>query len=167
MAVLCILLSAVCLADYRTYRIPNALILVILLYGMGYRYRDTGGFGPVEYLMTGLTVLLLLYPLFRIGVLGAGDVKLFGVTAGYLSWQKSFCFLFISLLVAAILSVFRLMKERNVKERLEYLCAYLLEIGRTGRFGMYFEDRAMARDAGICLAGPVLVSWLLHVGGVY
>ena len=167
MAVLCVLLSAVCLMDYHSHRIPNRLILVILLYGLGYRYWDTGGGGLAAYLLIGTAVFLLMYPLFKIGVIGAGDVKLFSVTAGYLSWQKSFCFLFISLLIAAMISICKLVKERSGRERCQYLGSYLIQVGTAGHFKMYFDDCTQARKAGICLAGPVLISLLLHMGGAY
>lgn len=167
MAVLCLMLSVVCLMDYRRTRIPNGMIVTIFLYGLGYRYWDAGGSGLTAYLINSFLVLLLLYPLFKIGAVGAGDVKLYSVTAGCLSRQDIPCFLIVSLLIAAMFSILKLIKERSGRERMAYLWSYLAEVGRTGHWRLYFSNAAEARRAGICLAGPALFSLLLHIGGMY
>ena len=167
MAILCLLLSAVCLSDYRNARIPNRMMLIILFYGMGYRYWDAGGSGLLEYVSTCFFMFLLLFPLFIIGVIGAGDVKLYSVTSGYLSGQVLSCFLIISLLLSAVFSIIKLIREGFGRERLLYLCSYLAEVSRCRCWREYFRDASDARRAGIPLAGPVFLSLLLHVGGVY
>lgn len=167
MAGLCLLLSTVCLSDYRNARIPNRMILLIFLYGIGYRYWDSGGRGAAAYLVSGAAVLLLLYPLFKIGAAGAGDVKLISSTAGYLSGREISRFLIVSLLIAAVISIFKLIKERSARERFGYLCSYFADVIRTGHFKLYLRDRTEAKKAGIRMAGPVLLSLLLHMGGVY
>ncbi len=167
MAILCLLLSAVCLSDYRNTRISNKMILIILFYGMGYRYWDAGGRGLTEYVINCFFIFLLLFPLFIIGVIGAGDVKLYSVTSGYLSGQELPCFLLISLLFSAIFSIIKLIREGGGRERMLYLCSYLAEVSRCRRWKEYFHDASEAGRAGIPLAGPVFLSLLLHVGGVY
>lgn len=166
MAVLCIFVAAVCLTDYRRTRIPNRMILLIFLYGLGYRYWDAGGSGAAGFLSNCILVLLLLYPLFKIGAVGAGDVKLFSVTAGCLSRQDIPCFLVSSLLIAALISLIKICRERSGKERFIFLCAYLSDVCRTGHFSLY-PAAAETKRAGVCLAGPVFLSLLLHIGGVY
>ena len=167
MAVLCVLLSVVCLADYRNARIPNGMIAIIFLYGLGYRYRDTGGEGPTEYLINSILVLLLLYPLFKIGALGAGDVKLFSVAAGCLSRQEIPCFLIVSLLISAMISLIKICRDRSGRERMYYLCSYVTDICRTGQWKLYLNNAAETGKAGVHLAGPVFLSILLHAGGAY
>lgn len=167
MAVLCMLLSAVCLTDYRSGRIPNILTLAVFLYGLGYRYWDAGGRGAGSFLGGSFLVLLILYPLFKIGTVGAGDVKLCAATAGYLSGQTVVWFLLFSLLTAAGISLIKILREQCGRERFGYFCAYLAEVCRTGRWRLYFDDRKAMRKAGVCLSGPVLFSLLLHLGGVY
>ena len=82
MVALCLLTAAVCLSDYFTRRIPNLILLIMMTIGILYRWQQMGAGGiPFCLFQTGI-VILLFYPLFRIGALGAGDVKLFGVAAG-------------------------------------------------------------------------------------
>ena len=167
MAVLFIMLSVICLTDHYRTRIPNSMMALLFLYGLGYRYWDAGGNGIAGYLINCVFVFLLLYPLFKIGTVGAGDVKLFSVTAGYLSRQELPCFLIISLLIAAIISIVKICRERCGRERLVYLCSYLVQVCRTGHWKLYFDNEAEMLKTGVCLSFPVLVSILLHIGGVY
>ena len=167
MAVLCFLLSVVCLTDYRNARIPNGMIMIIFLYGLGYRYRDAGGGGLTEYLVNSILMLLLLYPLFKIGALGAGDVKLFSVTAGCLSKQVVPCFVVVSLLISAMISLIKICRDRSGRERMRYLCSYAAGVCRTGQWKLYLNNVADSGKAGVHLAGPVFLSILLHVGGAY
>lgn len=167
MAVLCVLLAVICLYDYLASRIPNGVVGAILLYGLGYRYWDAGGRGIFDYFVSFLTVLVLMYLLFKIGTIGAGDVKLYAAAAGYLSGRALACFLFYSLLFAAMFSLIKMWREGIGKERVFYFCSYLKEICRSGQWKLYFSDRAEMARAGICLSGPALLSFFLHLGGVY
>lgn len=167
MVVLCGFLAVICLFDYRHARIPNWIVLMILFYGLGYRYWDAGGDGVRAFLLSCLIVLLCFYPLFKIGTIGAGDVKLYAAAAGYLSGQTLVYFLFYSLLIAAVISIFRILKERSGRERIGYLCSYLADILRTGQWQLYYKNCLEGQNRGICLSGPILFSILLHLGGVY
>ena len=109
----------------------------------------------------------LLYPFFKLGALGAGDVKLLGICAGFLQYDKILHFLFFSLLAAAIFAMIKLIREQNARERLAYLREYLADVARSGKWSLYIENEREARKIGIALAGPILVSVFLHIGGVY
>ena len=137
---LCAFLCCACYHDYRYRKIPNLLVVIILIGGFGVKlyHRDFRGLGAVACVVA--VTILLLYPFFRWGALGAGDVKLLGVCAGYLSCDKVLYFIFFSLLIAAVISIVYLMIKRDVKEY---------------------------RKTRMPLAGPVLGSILLCMGGVY
>lgn len=203
MVVLCLLLAVACLYDYLEARIPNWLIVMISLFGLGYRYWDAGGIvGAVGFLEGSFIMLLCFYPLFKIGTIGAGDVKLFASVAGYLSGQTRVCFLFVSLLIAALISIVFILREKSAGERLRYLCAYMQDVRCQGKWELYEYGRGEAgpggdrenrgeagsggnreargengpggdREAGrkgakgVRLAGPVLLSVIMHMGGIY
>lgn len=167
MAVLCILLSAVCLWDYCTDRIPNRMILWIFLYGIWYRCRDGGGRGLADYLIICIIVCLIFWFFFKIGALGAGDVKLFSVAAGYLSGRTAVRYLMISLLIAAMISLMKIITEHNARERAGYLYSYLTGVLSSGQWSLYLDNLSDARPVGVHMTGPALLGILLHVGGVY
>ena len=70
--------------DIKTRRIPNlillpALLLAVILHSIG------GGIDGLINTAGGLTVgLAMLFPLYAMGGMGAGDVKLLGVVGGFL-----------------------------------------------------------------------------------
>ena len=167
MSILCLLLTVACIWDYRKRRIPNVLMVVMFVFGV--LYVGVGG-GLKELLLFPaecLAIMLLLYPLYKIGALGAGDVKLFGVCGAYLPREKFWCFLFVSLLIAAILSLIKMLIQCSAVERITYFCEYIAEIVRKGRLQLYIADEKEKRKNSICLAGPILGSVLMYIGGIY
>ena len=166
MAVLCAMLMAACWYDYRKKKIPNLLILVVLVYGVGWRLWWEGMIGSLFYLGQAAAVMIPMYFLFQIAVIGAGDVKLFGVTAGFLPFNKLFLFLFVSLLIAAVLSLIKLMKHKDFVKRMRHVFCYLAAAMRNG-WAFYPESGMELPEAGICLSGPIFVGLLFYLGGVY
>lgn len=138
LGVLCAFLAAACGYDYRERRIPNYLVIGMAVAGAGWRFYHERAPGSFWYLGQAVLVMAVLYPFFMAGGLGAGDVKLLGVTAGYLPAEKILGFLFCSLLIAAMISLVKILKKADRRIR-----------------------------GGVRLSGPVLVSILLFLGGVY
>ena len=165
--VLCILLAIACCFDYKTHRIPNWLIVCCMFAGLGYRLISGGHKGGLEYLASALLTTILLYFVFWIGAIGAGDVKMLGVCAGFFPWNKVLYFLFFALMIAAVIALFKMYLERNMKDRLYYLGEYLWDVFRCGRWKLYFAGEREGARAGICMAGPVFCSALMYMGGMY
>ena len=165
--VLCILLAIACCFDYKTHRIPNWLIVCCMFAGLGYRLISGGYKGVLEYLASALLTTILLYFVFWIGAIGAGDVKMLGVCAGFFPWNKVLYFLFFALMIAAVIALFKMYRERNMKDRLYYLGEYLWDVFRCGRWKLYFAGEREGAGAGICMAGPVFCSALMYMGGMY
>lgn len=167
MAALCVMLLAACWFDYRKRKIPNALIMIIAFLGVVLGFLSHGATGIATFVSRTILVMGLLYFLFKIGTLGAGDVKLFGVTAGYLPFEKILYFLFVSLLIAAIISLIKLLKNKNLAERLEIFMKYSADVWKSRSLKLYPAECASDSYRGICLSGPILLSLLLYLGGVY
>lgn len=167
MAALCVFLTAACSYDYRDHRIPNYLIVLMAVLGAGWRFRSGGPPEMLSCVGGGALLLILLYPFFRIGAVGAGDVKLLAVTAGYFPLEKILYFLFFSLLIAGVISLYRMWKEKSFGRRMEYLRRYLTDTARNGSWRLYPENEEDRSKTGVCMSGPVLLSVLLYLGGIY
>lgn len=167
MGTLCAFLLIACYFDYRYRRIPNLLSGTMLAAGLVRSYLLHGRSGILIFVFAGLVLLLILYPFFKLGALGAGDVKLFGICSGYLAYDKILYFLFFSLLIAAIISLIKIITEHNAKERFRYLGDYFLEVVRSGQWHLYIKNKQEGYKSGIPLAGPILCSVLMSIGGVY
>lgn len=167
MVVLCAFLGAACYYDYRYSRIPNWLVCCIGGLGVTGVLYSGNLLMALRYFGVAVFVALVFYPIFRIGCMGAGDVKLFSVCAGFLPGSSFLYFLFFSMAFAAVFSLVHFITQSDAKERFLYLWAYIQQVAGSGKWQLYFQSKEECRRAGICLAGPILASILLHVGGVY
>jgi len=120
-----------------------------------------------------LCVAAMLYLLFMSGMLGAGDVKLCAVAVLYLDGKESIRFLAAGFLVAAVVSIGKMVVCKNVRERITYFFSYIAEILRTGKIRLYFkeelalvEKKAVMHMAGPMLAGLVISKWIGQTGGI-
>lgn len=167
MTVLCASLFVVCLFDYRKGKIPNLSVLAVLAAGVGRSVFFCGLKGLGVYLLVAVAALLFLYPFFRIGGLGAGDVKLLSVCAGYFPVCRICYFLFFSMLISVLFSIVKLYREHGARERVAYFCEYCAAVARSGKWRLYLPEKNARKFTGICMSGPILCSVLLGLGGVY
>lgn len=167
MVILCVLLCVACFFDYRQSRIPNWLVIISLSAGAARALYLEGLAGVISFFLQGGMVVLAFYPLFRIGTMGAGDLKLFGVCCGYLPEDRILSFLFFSLLYAAVHSFIRFTRREDCLERFSYFFSYLREVADSGEWKLYWHDREERKRAGICMAGPILLSMIMFMGGLY
>ena len=107
-------------------------------------------------------------------MIGGGDVKLLGISSGFFGGRSALYFVFFSLLVSAVFSLIKMLARRQFAERFRFLGNYLkniyrnLESGEKGKcLELYMTDRNEKVRCGIAMSGPVLISALLHLGGVY
>lgn len=167
MVVLCAILGIVCIFDYTRGKIPNLFPAGLVLWGMFESYLRSSLRGVGQYFLVTVVVLFVLYPLFRIGGLGGGDVKLLSVCAGYFPVSKIVQFLFVSMLISAVFSIIPLLKEGNVRERVTYFCSYCAAVARSGKWQLYLPEKSGGKFRGVCMSGPIFCSVLLCLGGVY
>lgn len=73
--------------DLRQRRIPNGLVLAGLAAGLAVHLWGGGGWGLLNALGGSLLLLGLTFPLFALGWLGAGDVKLLTAVGAFVTWH--------------------------------------------------------------------------------
>ena len=82
---LVVLLALACVSDLRTRRIPNLLVLVTVIAGIVVAVSTTSWSAGLIQAGTGLgTGLVIWLPFYALGMLGAGDVKLFAAASTFL-----------------------------------------------------------------------------------
>ena len=116
-----VLLGMVCVAaltDLKSSRISNKQILTGLWIGLILKIMS-GGISGLAMCFLSLTVTgIITYLLWRIGTFGAGDAKLLTVIGGMTDIQTGMYILICSLFVAAIASVYILVRYRHQRRHL-------------------------------------------------
>ncbi len=167
MVFLCPFLGIACLWDYSERRIPNMIPAGIWGLGMLYGYYMSGWKGLSEYFINLVIVTLILFPLFRLGMLGGGDVKLIAVSSGFFSGKDAAIFVIITFVVSAVPALIRIIRTRGIGRRFAYFGSYLNGIIVKKDAEMYIGEKEERHRAGIAMSGPILISAVLHWGGVY
>ena len=64
--------------DFGNGRISNRLIVSGLIWGLAFRLLGEGSAGAVHFLMN-ISIPVILFLLFSLHIMGAGDIKLFSI----------------------------------------------------------------------------------------
>ena len=155
---------AAVLCDLDKGKIPNGLILLALAAGFGWQVSMYGAAGLLHFLGGMMLPVLLLGGLFYFRMMGAGDMKLWAVVGGFLGPQRAVYCMIASLFVGAVLSIFVLLKRRNLKTRLLYFCSYI-QRQQNGVWEPYLNEKD--QDGRFHFAIAILGGILLCEGGVY
>lgn len=99
--------------DGRQLRVPNWITFPMVLAGVAF-HGASAGWSGLQFSVSGLCIgLLCLLPLYSVGGMGAGDVKLMAGIGAWLgssvTWQ-AFC---VSVVVGAVMAVMMVLARRN------------------------------------------------------
>lgn len=111
--VLLIILAIAVAQDICSMKIKNELIFIGLFLGMIFRLGREGVSSLVPGMWNILFPVLIFYLIFRIGVIGAGDIKLFSVIGSFLSFQDLVRSMVSAFLLGAVISLVVLLRNRN------------------------------------------------------
>lgn len=168
-SVLLLLLLLSAFADLKTDRIPNGFILLGIFIGVCGSLCTGRTF--LEIIGSVSLAFLLLYPLYKIGVLGAGDVKLIMMIGSFCTAGELLVILAGAFVIGAVFSLVKLLVEHNGRERLCYFIDYLSDVVRSGHWKIYGEDLVqdyhVYRRNKIHFAVPILFSAVMRTGGLF
>ena len=169
--VLLVLLFLAAVWDFCCGKIPNMLVVTGICYGI---IRLLSENEILRYISGIIIPLIVFFPLYKIGVIGAGDVKLFSMLGFYLLCSELIYCIFISFLLGALLSILSFIRYENFLERMSYAFSYLKDCICQGHFRYYYLDSkgnilsdSECSRTKIHFAIPIFISVLLHVGGVF
>lgn len=157
------------MADLKTDRIPNGFILLGIACGIACSLISGRALPGI--LASVFSAFLLMYPLYKIGAFGAGDVKLFVLIGSFQNIGEATAILAGAFVIGAGFSLVKLAVEQNGRERLQYFFSYLREICRTGHWKVYGEDLKQDYHTycknKIHFAVPILFSVVCRIGGLF
>ena len=135
---LLVILAAAVVQDFMYMKISNRLILMGILFSLAFGLT-TGGPKQVIYVLANLSFpVIVLYLLYLLGVLGAGDIKLFSIIGGFTNFRLLISCMFFSFVAAAVIAVCKMLYNRN-------FCGSLL------RAGTYFRCQSQSSADGAAI----------------
>ncbi len=154
------ILLAAAYYDWKENRIPNVLCLFAA--GLGMLLLFTGGQGDqlIRWGTTAIILFFLLFPLWLLRVIGAGDIKL--ILTGVFFLKKDIgLFLSCGGIALAMLSLFYMIRRKNLKRRCLLFYGYVMECIREQRIKPYpfFKNRDVS-DGGIQVSYGLLLGQL-------
>lgn len=153
--------------DYLFHKIPNALIAVMFVTCVFYTCLTAGPLSILRMLLRMVITIVVFYSFFAIGALGAGDIKLLAVCSGFMTGTRAVWFVFISFVIASVIGVMGLLFKKEFGKRIRRLSMYIKSIIETGKPERYHCNTEAALKAGVALAGPMFISALIGIGGLY
>lgn len=168
--ILLLILVVAAVMDVLFDKVYNEWILVSIGAGLSYAAWQGGKIGLLGAVISMTIPVIILYPLFMIGGLGAGDIKLLAAVGCFLTRREIMICLGISFLIGAAMSLLKMAAERNFLQRMKYLLSYILDVFKSGEWKFYGQDiqeRKSRKEGRIHFALPILLSVVLYKGGAY
>lgn len=113
--------------DVRTNKIKNQGILCLYLFGLLFRLQDFQLANLSQVAINLLLPIILLYPLFLLHVLGAGDIKLFSAIGLFLNTNSLLYWIGYSFVLGALIGLALLLYRGELVASMKRLYGYLLE----------------------------------------
>ncbi len=157
--VLLIILLLAVLMDFCCDRIPNSLIVTGMALAFWAQGSSCGMQGIMQAILGMAAPIILLFVLFRIGTLGAGDVKLLAVAGAFLGLQDSMLCIIVSFVIGAVLSLAKMCLHGNYVTRMQYLAGYVFQLIQSGTIRRY--EHTDEPGSSIRFSLPVLFSVLV------
>lgn len=153
--------------DIRERRIPNRLVVSGAVCGLGLLILTApeGGAAAAAagYLLRIFLILFLCFPLFLFRMIGAGDIKLMALTAGYLGLADGLRVIVCGGIAGAVLALAKLLAWGNLFRRFRYLFAYFWRMFLTKEIVPYYRAERDGYEAVIPFAACLLAGYLWHL----
>lgn len=164
--VFCLLMIPIVFCDIKYHRIPNVFIVVGLVSAFFGRFWQQGIIGVGMSLMSMMLPFFLLFPLFVMRMIGAGDIKFLCMLAIMLVPAQVIFLLFYACFIGGLWAAVKIIREKSFRRRFVYLKNYVVNNIAGKSVEKYFRKEEGYRDT-ISFALPIGLSYLLHLGGMY
>lgn len=159
MIIFFVLLTAASIDHFKGI-IPNWLNLAGLIIGIGYNCYTSSYLNVILRIGISIVVFAVLYLFFMIGCIGAGDIKLIMVMCIYVGLYDFVKILLISLIVAAVISVYKMIKYRILWFRVEIFVSYLQKCIQNRNI-LPYEGAYDSNQAIIHMAVPLFIGYCI------
>lgn len=138
------MLTAAVVLDLYSERVPNLFIVLCSITSVYLNVQKMGIWGFASFLFRLLWPILLLFIVYLIGAIGAGDVKLLAVLSTYMDSKKILYIMVISSFFGVAIGIFRIILKGQLVEKMKDLLFYL----KTSPFSMQSSAFFQLKDRG-------------------
>lgn len=150
-------------SDIKTYKIKNQLTLFFMFVGVMTNSYLQGIVGFWDSLL-GITVpVILLLVLFKLRMLGAGDIKLFSSIGAIMGRKFVLETLVYTALAGGILAVIIMIVKKNGTRRWRYLMTYLKYVLLTHFIPSYREFSIMGKEEVVPFSCSIVMGVLVKI----
>ncbi len=154
--------------DIREYRISNRYLGLVLIAGIGGALAF-GGDNAADrmlhlagFMIRLFIVVILGFPIYRRGMIGAGDVKVAALLAAWLGIRDGLEALVTGFMLGAVLALIKMLHQGSIVKRFLYLSAYIRRSFQSRMTEVYYDPSRDGKEAviplGACFfAGAVAV----------
>lgn len=101
--------------DFKSMKISNRLILTGLLLSLAFGFI-LNGVSRIPYILLNISFpVIVLYLLYLLGVLGAGDIKLFSVIGGFTNLKMLTNCMVAAFIAGAVIGIIKMLHNRNLR----------------------------------------------------
>lgn len=166
---LLILLAIAVFTDLRERRIPNWLTVSGMLAGIALTSLEVGGV-PTTALLGALLAFVLAFPLFALGGVGAGDVKLLVAVTAFTGPGGLLPMIIYGGIAGGVLALVSAVRRGVVLPVVMSSCGLLLHLITLGRHGerpTLATPGAHAVPYGVAIAAGAVATWFfpISIGG--
>ncbi|WP_105619046.1 prepilin peptidase [Vallitalea okinawensis] len=119
------ILALSAITDYKEYKVKNKYLLLTVLIACIYHGTTTGLQGSIKTFFNVFIPIIILFPLFMLKMLPAGDIKLFGTIAAIMGTVFTINAFILTIFIAGIGAIILMFVHNNFFERMTYLGRYI------------------------------------------
>ena len=164
--VLVILFGGACY-DMKEHRVPNWWVLSALLCGLGLGLltaeKGQEASAVLRYIARLGAVVAVMFPIFILRVMGAGDIKMMAVITGCLGFPEGMKAILCGFVIGAVLALVKMLIQRTLFKRLNYLTAYFRRLFLTKEIVPYYVARRDGNQAVIPFTACLFLGYLWYL----
>ncbi|MCT4542043.1 MAG: prepilin peptidase [Vallitalea sp.] len=157
----CILLIFVLYTDTKKYTIYNSVIILFSCIGLVLNYIESGYIGLINWFIGLILPIIILFILFMLRTIGAGDIKLIAVISSLLGINFIVQASIYILISATIMSIIKMIINRNLFIRIKHFFNFIHNIIINKEVGIYDELNKGDKNKIIRL------SYAISIGTIY
>lgn len=123
--------------DLERYAVPNSFLLISLLAGIVLTVWADGAIEGILHIGACVFLTALLFPLFAVHVLGAGDIKLFAVVGSFYGLSFGVSCIMAAFVLGGFMSIWKMMKQKELKQRVLWVLKWIQGIRQTKKLSAY------------------------------